>query len=279
MYVTTTDYQASNAAETFTSSLIDTGFAVLSNHPINMDLVNHLFEQWRTFFASDEKFNYRFSKETQDGYFPLEIAEKAKGHDIKDIKEFFHVYPWGQIPETLKQDTLQLYNDLSALAGTLLQWIENYTPEHIRTAFSMPLNKMITNSTKTMLRVLHYPPFEGTETPGAIRAAAHEDINLITILPAATASGLEVKDIKGNWHSVSCDPGTLAINIGDMLQMCSRGYYPSTTHRVTNPQGEAAKQSRLSMPLFLHARPEVRLSPTHTAGEYLQERLRELGLI
>ena len=112
-----------------------------------------------------------------------------------------------------------------------------------------------------------------------MRAAAHEDINLITLLPAATAPGLEVLDTQGRWHSVKCDPGTIAINAGDMLQMASCGFFKSTTHRVVNPRGPEARLPRYSMPLFLHPRAEVRLSAEHTAKSYLEERLRELGLL
>jgi isopenicillin N synthase-like dioxygenase len=137
---------------------------------------------------------------------------------------------------------------------------------------------MIKNSHNTLLRLLYYPPLTGNEPQGAIRAAEHEDINMLTLLPSATAAGLQVKDVKGGWHDVPCDPGTIVVNVGDMLQRCSQHYYPSTTHRVINPEGEFARQPRLSMPLFLHARPEVKISPTQTAQEYLDERLRELGL-
>jgi isopenicillin N synthase-like dioxygenase len=137
---------------------------------------------------------------------------------------------------------------------------------------------MIENSDANLFRILHYPPLTGEHEPGAVRAAAHEDINLITLLPAATAPGLEVKDSHGHWISVPCDPGNIIINAGDMLQLASEGYYKSTTHRVVNPPENEAKKSRYSMPLFLHPRSEAHLSPTLTAGEYLNQRLREIGL-
>src|SRR6185312_15947729 len=112
-----------------------------------------------------------------------------------------------------------------------------------------------------------------------IRAAAHEDINLITVLIAATSPGLQVKDANGNWHEVQCHPGTLVINSGDMLKMATGGFYGSTTHRVVNPAGPEAKKPRYSMPLFLHARKNVRLNEKYTAGSYLEERLLEIGLL
>jgi len=278
MKVLTVDFNDANASAKFTESLINTGFAVVANHPISTTLVDNTYQDWIQFFSQDEKFNYVFNKDTQDGYFPLAVSETAKGAQIKDIKQFFQYYPWGQYPLNVKPYTKTLYDDLSAFAGTLLQWIEANTPSEIAAQFSMPLCKMIENSHKTMLRILHYPELQGDEEQGAIRAAAHEDINLITLLVAATAPGLQVKDMQGNWHNVECDPGTIVVNTGDMLQMCSNNFYRSTTHRVVNPEGEAAKLPRLSMPLFLHPRDEVRLSANYTAVEYLNERLRELGL-
>jgi isopenicillin N synthase-like dioxygenase len=119
----------------------------------------------------------------------------------------------------------------------------------------------------------------GDEEPDAIRAAAHEDINLITILPAANEPGLQVKGKDGEWIDVPCDFGSLIVNIGDMLQEASAGYYPSTTHRVINPDGTDMTKARISLPLFLHPRPDVVLSRRHTAETYLQERLKELGVI
>lgn len=278
MKVLTVDFNDPKGSKLFTESLINTGFAVLANHPIKADLVREIYQEWSEFFSSEEKFNYLFDKENQDGYFPLAIAETAKGYDIKDIKEFFHIYPWGRYPKNLSQKTKKLYSELLNLAEILLQWIEDHTPAHIAADFSIPLSKMIADSPKTLLRVLHYPPLQGNEEEGAVRAAAHEDINLITLLVAATAPGLQVKDTKGNWHEVQCDPGTIVVNSGDMLQMCSKNFYRSTTHRVTNPTGPAAKEPRLSMPLFLHPRDNVRLSKDYVAIEYLNERLREIGL-
>jgi isopenicillin N synthase-like dioxygenase len=279
MQVLTVNYLASDAPALFTKSLKETGFAVVNSHPINMSLVNDVYREWTEFFNSEDKHSYLFKKETQDGYFPLEISETAKGYTVKDIKEFYQIYPWGQYPQSLSENSRNLYHQLSTLAGTLLQWVDDNTPPVISKNFSMPLSQMISESPRTMLRVIHYPPITGDEEMNAIRAAAHEDINLITLLVAATTPGLQVKDVHGNWHEVKCDPGTIVVNVGDMLQMCTEGYYPSTTHRVINPEGEDARQARLSMPLFLHPRDEVPLSASYTAQSYLHERLRELGLI
>jgi isopenicillin N synthase-like dioxygenase len=136
---------------------------------------------------------------------------------------------------------------------------------------------MINDSELTLLRVLHYPPLTGEIEPGSVRAAAHGDINLLTILPAATQAGLQVLGKDQEWHNVPSDFGMLVVNIGDMLDEASGGYYPSTQHRVLNPTGADALKSRVSLPLFLHPRPEVVLSERYTAGSYLDERLIELG--
>lgn len=143
----------------------------------------------------------------------------------------------------------------------------------------MPLSEMFKGGKKNLFRILRYPPLTGDEPSDAVRAAAHGDINLITLLPAATTEGLQVKDSAGNWHAIKCAPSTIIINVADMLEECTAGWYRSTLHRVTNPIGENAKQERLSIPLFLHADPEVRLSERHTAKSYAQERYAELGLV
>lgn len=279
MYVLTADFEKSNASEVFTQSLVETGFGVVKNHPVNHQLVSDVFSGWEEFFNSTDKNNYLYKKETHEGFFPISISEVAKGYSVKDIKEYFHFYPWGRCPEFLRPKTLQLFNEMSDFAGTLLNWVEKHTPENIRKAFSIPLSDMIKDAPRTLLRILHYPPLSGREEEGAERAAAHEDINLITLLPAATAMGLQVKDKQGNWHEVESDPGTIVVNVGDSLQECTQHYYQSTTHRVLNPTGEAAKKSRFSMPLFLHARQEVKLSERYTAGSYWLERMRELGVV
>jgi isopenicillin N synthase-like dioxygenase len=279
MTLKTIDYRAQDSAKKFVASLHKTGFGVLSNHPIHQALVETIYAQWQAFFNSDEKKAFLFKTETHDGFFPAEISETAKGHSVKDIKEYYHVYPWGRIPEPLKENILQYYQAANAFAAELLGWLEEHTPAEVALNYTMALPKMIENSHKTLLRILHYPPMSGEEEIGAIRAAAHEDINLLTILPAASEPGLQVKTKTGEWLDVPSDFGNIIINTGDMLQEASGGYFPSTTHRVINPEGMNRSRSRISLPLFLHPKPEVVLSERYTAGSYLQERLRELGVI
>jgi isopenicillin N synthase-like dioxygenase len=278
MQVQVVDYRADDAAKKFVESLRNTGFGVLTNHPIQQALVDKIYQDWYTFFTQEEKQNFAFDPEKQDGYFGPEISETAKGHTKKDIKEYYHVYPWGRIPEQLKSDILNYYKMASDLASELLDWVEKFSPVEVTKHYSEPLSNMIKDTPNTLLRILHYPPLKGTEEPGAIRAAAHEDINLLTILPAANEPGLQVQAQDGQWLDVPADFGHLIVNIGDMLQEASQGYFPSTSHRVINPTGDNATKSRISLPLFLHPRNEVVLSEKHTHASYLLERLKELGV-
>ncbi len=275
MHVSVIDHRDSDADEQFVRSLKETGFAVFTNHPISTDLVEGVYAEWYNFFQCEDKHAYRFG-EMQDGYYPPSIAETAKGSQKRDLKEFFHVYETGQYPASVSDAAHSLRNEGKAFATQLLGWVEAHTPEEIKQSLSMPLMQMMERSTRTLLRILHYPPMQGDEEVGAVRAAAHEDINLITVLPGSPEPGLQVKDTAGNWHDVAADPGTIVINAGDMLQLATKGYYPSTTHRVMNPVGDGRFRSRMSSPIFLHPADNVQLSPEKTAFEYLQERIREL---
>jgi isopenicillin N synthase-like dioxygenase len=278
MNVLTVDYTASDAPQRFVESLHNTGFGVLTNHPIAKEKVEAIYESWYQFFISEDKEQFLFDPKTQDGYFPPSVSEVAKGHTVKDIKEYFHVYPWGKMPPHLQAQIMEYYVLANELAQELLGWVEKYTPTEIAKNYSQSLPSMIKESAGTLLRILHYPPMTGTEEPGAIRAAAHGDINLLTILPAANEPGLQVVAKDGSWVDVPCDFGNIIINIGDMLQEASCGYFPSTIHRVINPTGARSDKSRISLPLFLHPNPDVVLSERYTAGAYLDERLRELGV-
>lgn len=273
--LTAVDYTAADADERFVQSLRETGFGVLRNHPIAQQRVADIYRHWDAFFNGEDKHDFRFG-ERHDGFFPRELAETAKGHSVRDIKEYFHFYPWGQCPPALREEIAAYYRDTVDFASTLLGWVEEHTPAEVATNYREPLSQMIAGSEQSLLRVLYYPPIDDHVEVGAIRAGAHEDINLLTILPAANEPGLQVKAKDGSWLDVPCDFGNLIINIGDMLQEASGGYFPSTTHRVINPEGVDCRKARISLPLFLHPRPEVVLSDRYTADAYLQERLAEL---
>ena len=270
------DYQAPNAAELFVQSLRDTGFGVLKNHPITAETLTGMYERWGNFFAGAEKEQYLFDADKFDGFFPTRLAETAKGHKVRDLKEYFHYYPWGRCPEALQAPNKLYYDQAVSFATEILGWVEEHTPAEVASGYQEPLSTMIEGSEQSLLRVLHYPPLPVDREPDAIRASAHEDINLLTVLPAANEPGLQVLAKNGDWLDVPCNFGNLIINIGDMLQEASGGYFPSTTHRVVNPEGMDAGRGRISLPLFLHPRPDVVLSDRYTAGEYLTERLNEL---
>lgn len=278
MHIEPIDYRSPDAARKFSESLHNTGFGVLTNHPLSQTLLEKIYREWFDFYQTDAKHSYAFDPEKMDGYFSPKISETAKGHAKRDLKEFFHIYPWGRYPSEVSDAARQYYREGSRLAAQLLQWVEDNSPADVKARYSMPLSQMIEGSEQTMLRVLHYPPLRGDEEPDAVRAAPHGDINLLTILPAATQAGLQVLGKDKQWYDVPCDFGMLIVNIGDMLDEASQGYYPSTTHRVLNPTGSEALKSRVSLPLFLHPRLEVVLSERHTAGSYLEERLIELGV-
>lgn len=273
MDVAVVDYQAPDASEQFARSLKETGFGVIVNHPIAPSLVESVQKEWLDWFTTTEDKRAYLHSPNGDGYYPPDVSETAKGANIKDLKEFFHIYPWGQYPEGLARTAFAFHEQATEVAKTLLAWVEENTPVEVAKHYSVPLSSMMNGSTRTLLRILRYPPLRGDEPAGAVRAAAHEDINLITVLPAANEPGLQVKDAKGVWHDVPCDPGSLTINAGDMLDLASGGYFPSTTHRVVNPIGEGAKRSRMSMPLFLHPADDVILAEGRTAYSFLQERL------
>lgn len=278
MQVSQVDFLASDANEQFTRSLRDTGFAVIRNHPIDYKLVESVFAEWAAFFASENKENYLYNNDTQDGFFPMRVSETAVGYSVKDIKEFFHYYPWGIYPKELSDNSRLLFSQMNQVAHQLLIWIENSLPESIRKKLTEPLASMVEDSNLNLMRILHYPPLTGNETEGAIRAGAHGDINLLTVLVAASQSGLQVKGADGQWLDVPVDPGMLSINIGDMLETVTEGYYKSTLHQVINPLDETRHNSRYSIPLFLHPRDDVKLTAVKTAGEFLDERLRMLGV-
>lgn len=275
MIIRTIDFQKGNAGREFVRSLQETGFAVLKNHPVPASLLESIYSGWGEFFASSKKREFSFDADNQDGtqqgYYPPEVSETAVGHTVKDLKEYFHVVPGGRIPADLKVEILNYRKLAFELGKTLAGWLQTSAPDTVTGQLSEPLTEMLC-STASLLRLLHYPPLTGSEDVGAVRAAAHEDINVMTILPVAEQPGLQVKDKESNWIDVASVKGELVVNSGDMLMEASNGYFPSTTHRVVNP-GTVENVSRISMPFFLTPRPEVVLSERYTSASYLEERL------
>ncbi len=281
MKVLTCDMQSVTFVDDFVSSLRNTGFAVIVNHGIEKERVEALYRKWAGVFADDNaKKVFLFNKESQAGYFPFK-SENAKGSTKKDLKEFWHIYcnreNWKEsVPLLSEYSVRDMFFPMETLATKLLNILEAQTPSE--STNNKGWGNAVKGSDQTLFRILHYPPVgEGAE---GVRAEAHEDINLITLLPSATAPGLQVKDAAGNWHDVGVDgENAIIVNVGDMLQELTNGYYISTTHRVLNPTGEEALKPRYSAPLFLHPHSDFMLSSRHTANSYLMERLRELGLV
>lgn len=262
-----------DAPAKFAKSFRETGFAIIKDHNISSDEIDRMYGVWTDFFASDEGPNFAVKPGESAGYFGYK-SENAKGSANKDLKEFFHAYQNKTLPNITEKETRDFQEKLIKMGSTLLGWLDQESEGHV--SFSEPLENMIDGSDMNLLRIIHYPPLPDNVEPGEVRAAAHEDINLITLLVTGTEPGLQAKDVNGNWHDVPCKPGYITVNSGDMLSMASKGHYPSTPHRVVNPPKQE-NRSRYSMPLFVHPRPDVLLDKL-TAGEFLDERLKEIGL-
>ena len=274
------------------------GFAMVRDHGLDPDLVARAWQLTERFFALPEVEKHRYFVPGQAGargYTPFG-TEIAKGAEAHDLKEFWHVgregaagLPPNAWPASLpgfRETFLELYAEFDRIGGLILQ--------RIALDIGLPHDwfEPVAAGGNSVLRLLHYPPVDATRG-GAIRAGAHEDINLITLLLGAEEAGLELLTRGGEWLSVSPPAGALVVNIGDMLQRLTNHVLPSTTHRVRNPAGERARFSRYSMPFFLHPRSDFLIetlpgcvsaeNPNRypvpiTADEYLQERLREIGL-
>ncbi|CAN5591055.1 2-oxoglutarate and iron-dependent oxygenase domain-containing protein [soil metagenome] len=284
---------------TLGQSLVDTGFVKVDGHRVTPQDIEAAYAAARDFFAlpAEAKGAYVLPKGA-GGYTPFG-TEHAKDSEAIDLKEFWHfhqdvppdhrlfadyganVFP-AEVPH-FQPAMLRLYRDLEAAAQTLLEAIATYLGLPERDLADMVIDG------RSVLRIIHYPPLRQANVPGAVRAAAHEDINLITLLPAATESGLELLDRNGEWYPVDGLEGELVVDAGDMLSRHVNLKIPSTTHRVVNPETDDV--ARYSMPFFCHPRPEVVLdappalvgddekhSPPITADEFLDERLAEIGL-
>ena len=280
-------------------SLTAIGFFAVQNHGISDELTQRAYAAARALFHLPAATKARYhdpAKKGQRGYTGFG-TEHAKDSLAPDLKEFWQVgrpdtvHPlWGpnvwpeEVPD-FAPALLELYRRLDELGGTLLEACALYLDE--------PADRFraLATDSDTIVRVLYYPPVAPTTPPGAVRSAAHEDINLITLLSGATAEGLELLRRDGTWMPVHTGFDTIVVDSGDMLQNLTNGLYKSTTHRVVNP-GDSTSE-RFSMPCFVHARAEVDLTPLPscvartggtlqypriTAGEYLAQRLREIGL-
>ncbi|MDP5052196.1 MAG: hypothetical protein NWP69_00280 [Congregibacter sp.] len=279
MTVAIVDMHSAEAERAFVETLRHTGFAVLHNPPLDAARMQRMAKDWRDFFLGDDKWHY-LAQETPSGntsgYIPADVSETAVGHDRKDLKEFFHIVPETILPARLAEDAEAHLADALALGRLLLDWLDTHCGSTLPASLRGQLADSLSPA-DSLLRILHYPPLLGDEPPGAVRAAAHEDINLITLLPVSAEPGLQVMGRDGRWMDVPGRPGDVIVNSGDMLQEASSRQLPSTSHRVINPVDADSNLSRISMPYFLAPDLDTRLSKHHTAGSYLRERLNLLA--
>lgn len=285
------------------SALQEIGFFALTNHNVSPELIETSYDETKKLFAlpTETKLKYQIpGLNGQRGYTAFG-KEHAKGSKSPDLKEFWHVgqevtassshtdvYPdnvWPEGVEKFKETTLSVYRNLEFAGLKILEACALFLGEE------KDRIRDIAVEGNSILRMIHYPPIAADRDPNSIRAGAHEDINLITLLIDATSSGLELMDRKGNWIPVVTPRGCIIVDAGDMLQNLTNGFYKSTTHRVVNPDN--SREARYSMPFFMHARGEVKLDPLPsciaatggkktypdiTADAYLHQRLREIGL-
>ena len=285
-------------------ALVDIGFFAVQQHGIPDELTQRAYEVAHAFFHAPPSTKARYhdpAKKGQRGYTGFG-TEHAKDSTAPDLKEFWQVgrpdvpddHPVHQLygPNHWPSEfpdfgpaLIELYRRLDRLGGVLLEACAAYIDEPAHRFREM------TTDSDTIVRVLYYPPVAPSTPPGAVRSAAHEDINHITLLSGATSEGLELLRRDGTWMPVHTGFDTIVVDAGDMLQNVTNGLYKSTTHRVVNPRDNTSE--RFSMPCFIHARTDVDLSPLPscvartggtakypriTAGEYLAQRLREIGL-
>ena len=281
------------------------GFAGISGHGIPSALIEATYDAAVRLFALPDatKLRYRIPEQGGARGYTAFAIETAKDARYPDLKEFWHIgrepdgdqryadlmppNVWPAQVHGFRASCLALYAALDALAVRVLSALAL----HIGLPAAWFDDKV--DHGNSILRLIHYPPIISPDIPN-VRAGAHEDINLITLLVGASAAGLEVQSRRGEWVPFTAQDDTIVVNIGDMLQRLTNHVYPSTTHRVVNPQGEGARKPRYSMPFFLHLNPDFLIQtlpqcvsaenpdryPTPiTAYDYLMQRLREIKLI
>ena len=286
-------------------SFAEFGFGVVRDHGIPQDLIDRAEDKAKAFFALPEEVKRAYHKPGGGGargYTPFG-TEKAKDAKVHDLKEFWHVGrnlpdgdPLGEfMPPNVWPDEVESFR----LTFEALYEAFDEAGRRVLSAIALHLGlprDFFDASVKdgnSVMRLLRYPPLPGDAPEGAIRAAAHGDINTITLLLGAEEAGLELLTKQGEWLAVDPPEGALVVNIGDMLERQTNGRLRSTTHRVVNPSGEAARRARYSMPFFLHFRPDFTITTIEScidpespddhpapisSHEFLMQRLREINL-
>jgi isopenicillin N synthase-like dioxygenase len=249
-------------------SLHTTGFAVLHMSAYATALLDEIFREWPSFFASDAKYQYLSEPGSQEGYFPYLAADAASG---RDRKEYFHVRPTGRYPAEVSDKARRLCTEAIQLGRGLLSWLQAQLPEPIAANLSMDLPAMMHGSVGSLLRVQHYLPLGEARQWTFVRAAAHRDANLLTLLPMPTQPGLQVQEAGGQWRDVSRETGIMLVNAGLMLDRATQGYYPAVMHRVVSPEVPHGFPSRVSLPLFLHPHPDAPVDQEVTASMLVRQ--------
>lgn len=281
----------------------EVGFVGVVNHGVSKELVDNFYRASKDFFSLPVSQKRTFKIDGlagQRGYTSFG-TEHAKQSQVADLKEFFQVGQFVNPDHPLKEQypdnvDVTAIEDFNQLSKDLYKAFES-SGGHLLRAIALHLNldeNFFEGQIKdgnSILRTIHYPPI--TEEPrSAIRAEQHEDINLITLLVGASAGGLQLLNAQDEWLDITPGENEIVINVGDMLQRFTNNYLKSTTHRVVNPPREQWHVPRLSIPFFLHPVSQMDLSCLNTcvtderplayepitAGDYLDERLREIGL-
>tara|TARA_B100001989_G_scaffold21094_1_gene12891 strand:+ start:557 stop:1486 length:930 start_codon:yes stop_codon:yes gene_type:complete len=279
-------------------SFNQTGFAIIKNHDLRKELTDELYKVIKAFFDLDDekKIKYYFPDLYGQRGYVVKGQEHAKGSKKGDLKEFFHIgSPSISNPQNIWPHEIENFNEIGSEVFITL---ENIGLSLLR-AISMYLNLNMNyfeekvKGGESILRSIHYFPLDPSDiSDGAVRAAAHGDINLITILMGASADGLEILTKQNKWIPISSKEDELVINVGDMLERLTNKRLLSTVHRVVNPSIDKLGTSRYSIPFFMHPKPEMDLSCLEscysqnnpkqfediTAGRFLEERLRDIGL-
>lgn len=270
MDVKVCNLRSNDFEENLIDSVRNTGFVVVTHHGIDHSFIKETQMAWKMFFLGDKTSKELFinPKDPNMGYKGFK-SEKAVGAKKPDLKEFFHWKPGQKMPHEVWALTQHMFYQLEDVSMKILGVLDRH--------YDIPnpgFQDACWDSDNTLLRTLYYPALDFKSEPGAVRAAAHEDINFITLLVAASAPGLQVQDKRGNWHDVPHEENSITVNIGDMLQLASGGLYRSTTHRVVNP--DSSSSDRLSMPLFVHPHGSTLLADGITAQKFLEQRLAEI---
>lgn len=274
---------------TLGDGLADLGFVAVTGHEISPRLLDEAYTRAREVFALPDAAKKRCETPEDGrlrGYTSFGV-EHAKDQELPDLKEFWHVgrtlppgHPLhGRVPQNRFPNEVPAFADTFTHMFTRMEQFANLLLSAVELwlGYSPGFFEDFVRDGNSVLRVIHYPELAHEVPVGAVRAAAHEDINLLTVLPVSTRPGLELMTRRGEWLAVDVPPNVMVCDTGDMMAKLTGGRLPATTHRVVNPPG-GRDGGRLSMPFFLHPRPDAELVPGLTAEAYLNERLREIGV-